>query len=62
MAGLTRGVRGAEGKGEGRWLLVGVSRSGNRHHAHGVGVARAGAPARQYDDQVAALEEPTRFA
>lgn len=57
-----QGERGAEGKGEGRWLLVAASRSGNRHHTHGVGVARARAPARQHDDQVTALEEPTRFA
>lgn len=58
MAGLRRG-EGAEGKGT---VAGWGQRSGNWHHAHGVGVARAGTPARQDDDQVTALEEPTRFA
>lgn len=62
MAGLMRGERGAGWGGRKVCALVGVSRSGNRHHTHGVGVARAGTPARQYDDQVTTLEEPTCFA
>lgn len=58
MAGLRRGERG-EGDGGGREVC---SCSGDWHYTHSVGVAGARAPARQHNDQVATLEEPTSFA